>query len=60
MLACIYVLGICMVGGMLFLAVDRIEPNRRYALVLKILIIFVSAAAIAGKADSLTGGGRDR
>jgi len=28
-------------------AVDDLEPNRRYASVLKFLIVFVSAAAIA-------------
>jgi hypothetical protein len=31
----------------LFVSVDAIEPNRRYASVLKLLIVFVSAAAIA-------------
>ena len=36
-----------LIAGMLFLAVDYIEPNRRYASVLKLLIIFVSVAAIA-------------
>jgi hypothetical protein len=48
-LAGIYVFGICVVGGFLFVAVDNIEPNRRYALVLKLLIVFVSVAAIAGR-----------
>jgi hypothetical protein len=42
-----YVFGISFVGTILFVAVDKIEPNRRYALVLKFLIIFVSVAAIA-------------
>ena len=37
-LAGIYVFGICVVGAILFVA-DKIEPNRRYALVLKLLII---------------------
>jgi hypothetical protein len=49
MLAFIYVFGICVVAAMLFVAVDKSEPNRRYALVLKFLIVFVSAAAIAGR-----------
>jgi hypothetical protein len=31
----------------LFVAVDDIKPNRRYASVLKLLIVFVSAVAIA-------------
>ena len=37
------------VAAILFLAVDNIEPNRRYALVLKLLIVFVSVAAVAGR-----------
>jgi hypothetical protein len=37
------------VGGTMFVAVDNIEPNRRYALVLKLLIVFVSVAAKAGR-----------
>jgi hypothetical protein len=32
---------------MLFVAVDEFEPNRRYALALKFLIVFVTAVAIA-------------
>ena len=49
MSAGIYVFGICVVGGTMFVAVDNIEPNRRYALVLKLLVVFVSVAAIAGR-----------
>jgi hypothetical protein len=49
MSAGIYVFGIGVVGGTMFVAVDNIEPNRRYALVLKLLIVFVSVAAIAGR-----------
>jgi hypothetical protein len=49
MLAFIYVLGICVVGAILFVAIDKIEPSRRYASVLKLLIVFVSGAAIAGR-----------
>ncbi len=47
MSASIYVFGICVVAAVLFVTVDKIEPNRRYAMVLKVLIVFVSAAAIA-------------
>ena len=32
---------------MMFAAVNVIEPNRRYASVLKFLVVFVSVAAIA-------------
>jgi hypothetical protein len=46
---CVYVFGICVVATMLFAAVNAIEPNRRYASVLKFLIVFVSVAAIAGR-----------
>ena len=49
MLAFIYIFGISVVAAFLFEAVDKIEPNRRYASVLKFLIVFVSVAAIAGK-----------
>ena len=49
MLAFIYVFSICGVATMLFVAVNAIEPNRRYASALKLLIVFVSAAAIAGR-----------
>jgi hypothetical protein len=34
---------------MLFVAVNNIEPNHRYASVLKLLIVAVSVAAIAGR-----------
>jgi hypothetical protein len=47
MLAFIYIFSICVVGAILFVAVDDLEPNRRYASVLKLLIVFVSAVAIA-------------
>ena len=33
----------------LFVAVNNIEPNRRYASVLELLIIFVSVGAIPGR-----------
>ena len=47
MLAFIYVFGICVVATILLVAVDDLEPNRRYASVLKFLIVFVSVVAIA-------------
>ena len=34
---CVYVLGICVVATILFVAVDDLEPNRRYALAFKFL-----------------------
>jgi hypothetical protein len=46
-MAGIYVFGIGVIGAILLVAVDNIEPNRRYASVLKFLIIFVTVAAIA-------------
>jgi hypothetical protein len=48
-LAVMYVFGISVVAAILFVAVDNIEPNRRYALALKFLIVFVSVAAVAGR-----------
>jgi len=44
-----YVVVVSIAGALLFMAVNNIEPNRRYASFLKLLIIFVSAAAIAGR-----------
>jgi hypothetical protein len=49
MLAVIYTFCISVVAGFLFAAVNAIEPNRRYAFVLKFLIVFVSVAAVAGR-----------
>ena len=50
MLAVIYTSSrICVVATILFVAVDDLEPNRRYASVLKFLIVFASVAAIAGR-----------
>jgi hypothetical protein len=46
---CVYVFGICVVATILFVAVDDLEPNRRAALALKFLIVFVSVAAVAGR-----------
>jgi hypothetical protein len=49
LLAFIYVFGICVVAAILFVSVEEIEPNRRYALALKFLIVFVGVGAIAGR-----------
>jgi hypothetical protein len=49
MLAFIHVFSICVVAAILFVSVDEIEPNRRVALTLKFLIVFVSVLAIAGR-----------
>jgi hypothetical protein len=49
MSAVIYVVVIGVVAAMLFRAVNNIEPNRRYASVLKVLIVTVSVAAITGR-----------
>ena len=43
----LYVFVIGNVAAMLLLAVNNIEPNRRYASALKFLIVVVSVAAIA-------------
>jgi hypothetical protein len=44
-----YIFGISFVGTVMFWAVHKLEPNRRYALILKCLIVFVSVAALAGR-----------
>jgi hypothetical protein len=49
MSAVIHVVDIGVVAAVLFAAVNNIEPNRRYASALKLLIIFVSVAAITGR-----------
>ena len=49
MLAVIYTFGISVVAAFLFAAVNAIEPDRRVALAFKFLIVFVSAAAVAGR-----------
>jgi hypothetical protein len=47
MWALFYSFTICFVAAVLFLIVDKFEPDRRYANVLKLLILAVGAAAIA-------------
>jgi hypothetical protein len=44
MSAVMYVVGIGVVAAMLFVGVNNIEPNRRLALALKVLIVFASVA----------------
>ena len=45
----LYVLGISVVAGILFVAVNEFEPDRFLALALKFVIVFVGVAAVAGK-----------
>ena len=47
MWAVFYVLTISVVAAVLFLVVGRFEPDHRYSLVLKFLIVCLAAAAIA-------------
>ena len=49
MSAVMYVVVISIIAALLFVAVNNIEPNRRYAVALKVLIVFVSVAAITGR-----------
>jgi hypothetical protein len=49
LLAFIHIFSVCVVAAILFVAVDDLEPNRRYASVLKFLIVFASIAAVAGR-----------
>jgi hypothetical protein len=49
MWALLYSFTICFVGAVLFLIVDKFEPDRRYANVLKLLILAVGAAAIVSR-----------
>jgi hypothetical protein len=42
----LYSLVICLVAAMLYVAVNNLEPNRREATALKILIIGLAVAAI--------------
>ena len=46
MLAFIYVFGICVVAAILFVAVNEIEPHRRLASALRIVIVAVGVAAL--------------
>jgi surface polysaccharide O-acyltransferase-like enzyme len=47
MWAFFYSFTICVVAVVLFLIVDKFEPDRRYANVLKLIILALGAAAIA-------------
>ena len=42
-------IGISVVAAFLFAAVNAIEPDRRLALALKFLIVFVTAVAVAAR-----------
>jgi hypothetical protein len=48
-LARLYFLAISFTGAVLFVAVEKIEPNRRFALVLKLAILAAGGAAIASQ-----------
>jgi hypothetical protein len=48
-LARLYFLAISFTGAFLFVAVEKIEPNRRFALVLKCAIFVAAGAAIANQ-----------
>ena len=43
----VYILAISSVGAFLFVAVDRLEPNRRVALVFKCAILAAGGAVVA-------------
>jgi hypothetical protein len=45
-LASVYVFGICVVATILFVVVDKTEPNRRLALTLKLIVVAAACAAI--------------
>jgi hypothetical protein len=45
-LARLYICAIFVIGACLFLAVDKLEPNRRLAMVLKCVILVAGGAAI--------------
>jgi hypothetical protein len=45
----LYFLAISFTGAFLFVAVEKIEPNRRFALVLKFAILAAGGAAIASQ-----------
>ena len=53
MSAVIYVVVIGVVAAMLFRAVNNVEPNRRYASVLKLLIVFCERCGNRRKSDAL-------
>jgi hypothetical protein len=49
MLAVIYIFSISVAAAVLFVAVNKFEPDRLLALALKFVIVFVSVAAVTGK-----------
>ena len=48
-LAPIYILAVSFTGAFLFVAVEKIEPNRRFALLLKCAILAAGGAAVASQ-----------
>ena len=42
----LYIILICLVAAVLYVAVNKLEPNRHYASVIKLLIVAVAVAAI--------------
>jgi hypothetical protein len=54
MLAFIHVFSICVVATILFVAVDDLEPNRRYALAFKFLPRLCECCGNRTKTDALT------
>ena len=48
-LAPIYILAISFTGAFLFVAVEKIEPNRRFALLVKCAILAAGGAAVASQ-----------
>jgi len=48
-IARLYILAICFTGAFRFVAVERLEPNRRFALVLKFAILAAGGAAIGSQ-----------
>ena len=51
---CVYVFGICVVATILFVTVDDLEPNRRYALAFKFLPRLCECCGNRMKTDALT------
>jgi hypothetical protein len=49
LLLVVYIGAIGVAAGALFVAIERLEPNRRLAWVLKVLIIGTAAAAVLNR-----------
>ena len=46
MLAFSYAIGICIVAAMLFVAINKLEPDRRLAFALMVVIVVAAGVAI--------------